>query len=83
MIPTASVGYIVSQCTLSLNIVILITGILKNPGIPQVYLDRLFKEQVTGKTEQDSGSGSDLENDSKSDVKQRKSEAGKVYNVDL
>ena len=82
MIPTASVGYMVSQCTLSLNIVILITGILKNPGIPQVYLDRLFKEQVTGKTEQDSGSGSDLEI-SNSDVKQRKSEAGKVYNVDL
>ena len=53
-----------SCCGIAFNIFVLFTGILKNPGIPQVYLDRILKEKLTGKTESvgsQSESASDLE----------------------
>ena len=44
--------------TMAINIVCMFVGILKNPGIPQAYLDRIMKEKPE---EEGSGSGSDLE----------------------
>ena len=31
--------------TMAINIVCMFVGILKNPGIPQAYLDRIMKEK--------------------------------------
>ena len=36
------------------NLGVLFAGILKNPGIPQIYIDRLLKEQMLNKSENDS-----------------------------
>ena len=45
---------------IALNLFLLFAGILKNPGIPQHYLDRILKEQQ-GKGEDALSSGSDIE----------------------
>ena len=31
---------------IALNLLILFGGILKNPGVPQIYIDRILKEQM-------------------------------------
>ena len=36
------------------NLGVLFAGILKNPGIPQIYIDRILKEQMLNKSENDS-----------------------------
>ena len=44
---------------IGLNLLVLFGGILKNPGVPQIYIDRILKEQM-GKGE-DADASSDEE----------------------
>ena len=61
-VPTVSVKYCISQSGLAINILILLAGILKNPGIPQSHLDRILKEKKSGKEENVEENSGDLEN---------------------
>jgi hypothetical protein len=45
--------FALAEFGLAVNLSTLLTGILKNPGIPQTYLDRILKEKETGKAEED------------------------------
>ena len=31
---------------IAFNLLVLLGGILKNPGVPQIYIDRILKEQM-------------------------------------
>merc|ERR1740139_1661127 len=78
MVPTFSVKYWISQAGLTTNILILFTGILKNPGIPQSYLDRILKEKKSGKEEIVEENLGDIENNT-SALRRKPQEHEKQY----
>ena len=57
-----------SYAGLAINFLILIGGILKNPGIPQAIIDKILKDQL-GKGDDVDESSEDDEEKSKTDVK--------------
>ena len=59
----------ISYVGLALNFLVLLGGILKNPGIPQPIIDKILKDQL--------GKGDDVDESSEDDEEKLKSEPTK------